>query len=462
MLTAEKMVTTSVARSNELLDRLSGARGQSDALFRLVHDASLYERPIPARHRIIFYVGHLEAFDWNLLNESIARVKSTHPEFDRLFAFGIDPVGGGLPTDAPADWPSVDQVRDYVRNIRAVLDEHLENAILAPDAETRDGFPLRTLLDVAIEHRLMHVETLAYMLHQLPFHMKVSPDTRQRSLKDLSGIAIEPDSIAIPVGIVTLGLSRDSQSFGWDNEYEAHTADVLGFTIDKYKVTSGQYLEFMSAGGYDKRAFWSDEDWDWKTAQQISHPLFWRKENDHWLYRTMFDEVPLPLDWPVYVSHAEASAYARWAGKSLPTEAEWQYAAVTVLTMETKIERIPKGDQPPSGEAGGGAGKNFGNFDFQSWDPAPVNASPQGQSAFGVQGMLGNGWEWTSSVFGPFQGFKPFPFYKGYSADFFDGKHFVMKGGSARTAACMLRPTFRNWFQAHYQYVYAGFRCVSR
>jgi iron(II)-dependent oxidoreductase len=468
MLTAEKMVTTSVASSaassNDLLDRLSGARRQSDALFRLVHDASLYERPIPERHRIIFYVGHLEAFDWNLLNESIAGVKSTHPEFDRLFAFGIDPVGGGLPTDVPGDWPSVDLVRDYVRNIRAVLDEHLQNAILAPDAETRDGFPLRTLLNVAIEHRLMHVETLAYMLHQLPLHMKVSPETRQRNLKDLSGIAIEPDNIAIPAGIVNLGLPRDSQSFGWDNEYEAHAAEVPGFTIDKYKVTSGQYLEFMSAGGYDKQAFWSDEDWDWKTAQQISHPLFWRKENDHWLYRTIFDEVPLPLDWPVYVSHAEASAYARWAGKSLPTEVEWQHAAYgSASNSEDKTTRAyPWGHQPPSGEAGGDAEKDFGNFDFQTWDPTPVNASPQGQSAFGVHDMLGNGWEWTSSVFGSFPGFKPFPFYKGYSADFFDGKHFVMKGGSARTAACMLRPTFRNWFQAHYQYVYAGFRCVSR
>ena len=106
--------------------------------------------------------------------------------------------------------------------------------------------------------------------------------------------------------------------------------------------------------------------------------------------------------------------------------------------------------------------RTFGNFDFARWNPAPVNAFPEGQSAFGVHGMLGNGWEWTSTEFAPFPGFEPFPFYRGYSADFFDGKHFVMKGGSARTAACMLRRTFRNWFQAHYQFVYTGFRCVSR
>jgi formylglycine-generating enzyme required for sulfatase activity len=171
----------------------------------------------------------------------------------------------------------------------------------------------------------------------------------------------------------------------------------------------------------------------------------------------MFDEVPLPLDWPVYVSHAEASAYARWAGKSLPTEAEWHQAAHGTPAEGERI--FSWGSEAPNIRSDKA---RLGNFDFHRWDPAPVNGFPEGRSAFGVDDMLGNGWEWTSTVFAPFPGFKPFPFYRGYSADFFDGKHFVMKGGSARTAACMLRPSFRNWFQAHYQYVYAGFRCVSR
>ena len=216
----------------------------------------------------------------------------------------------------------------------------------------------------------------------------------------------------------------------------------------------------MVAGGYETRAFWGDknknEDWDWKSKQGIFHPAFWRREADQWLYRTMFDDIPLPLNWPVYVSQAEAKAYARWAGKSLPTEAEWQRAAYgTSLGNSHGDERAyPWGEEEPA--------EQFGNFNFARWSPAPVNAFPQGQSAFGVEGMLGNGWEWTSTEFAPFPGFEPFPFYRGYSADFFDGKHFVLKGGSARTAACMLRRTFRNWFQSHYQFAYTGFRCVSR
>ena len=458
MLTAEKDVPVSHKASDGLLDRLSDARRRSDALFSIVRTESLYDRPIPERHRIIFYVGHLEAFDWNLLSESILGpgTKTVHPELDRLFAFGIDPVGGGLPSDPASDWPSLDTVRGYVRDIRGALDQRLAELIVDANASTRDGFSLSTLLNVAIEHRLMHVETLAYMLHRLPHDAKVRTNSSRLDGITLASSPVVPSSISIPAGVATLGLPHDTGDFGWDNEFEAHTVEVPAFEIDQYKVTNGQYLEFIAAGGYEKRGLWSDDDWDWKIAQRISHPSFWSKDKDndgeHWLYRTMFDVVPLPLDWPVYVSKAEASAYAQWVGKSLPTEAQWQRAAYGAV--DGSINQYPWGDDSPNAD--------HGNFDFHSWDPTAVNAFPEGRSGFGVDDMLGNGWEWTSTVFAPFTGFQAFPFYRGYSADFFDGKHFVMKGGSARTAACMLRRTFRNWFQARYQYVYAGFRCVSR
>jgi len=434
---------------HELLLRMSDARRRSDALFQIVRADLLYERPIRERHRIIFYIGHLEAFDWNLLHENVLGLKSFHPEFDRLFSFGIDPVDGGLPQDQPSDWPSTQAVQQYVSRIRASLDDKLGDALLESRALTRDGFPLATLLNVAIEHRLMHVETLAYMLHQLPLDHKVKP---QVDSPNIFASPVSPRAVEIPAGMATLGLSRDDEAFGWDNEYAAYTTQVPAFAIDQYKVTNRQYLDFVAAGGYETRGFWSDDDWDWKGKDGISHPVFWKRAGDQWLYRTMFEEIPLPMDWPVYVSHAEAAAYARGAGKSLPTEKEWHRAAFGTPTGVDR--RYPRGSRLPD--------PDLGNFDFHRWDPVAVNAFPLGRSAFGVDGILGNGWEWTSTLFAPFTGFEPFPFYRGYSADFFDGKHFVMKGASARTAACMLRPTFRNWFQPHYQYVYAGFRCVSR
>ena len=436
-----------IAVRRQLQERLSDARRRSDALFEVVKSAFIYERPIPERHRIIFYVGHLEAFDSNLLHENVFGLKSFHPEFDRLFAFGIDPVGGGLPTDQPSDWPSPEAVRDYVTSIRSALDKKLAEGSLESSAMTRDGFSLDTLLNVAIEHRLMHVETLAYMLHQLPLDKKIP----QRDSPQVTAEPVKHRMVKIPAGAATLGLPRGGDAFGWDNEFEAHPTLVPGFEISQYEVTNRQFLDFMRAGGYETRAFWSEEGWNWKTGAAISHPVFWTKAQERWLYRTMFEEIPLPLDWPVYVSHAEATAFARWAGKSLPTEEQWHRAAYG--TPDGGERNYPWGSESPN--------SNFGNFDFSHWNPTPVNSFPAGRSAFGVQDMLGNGWEWTSTAFAPFPGFEPFPFYRGYSANFFDGKHFVMKGGSSRTAACMLRPTFRNWFQAHYQYVYAGFRCVN-
>ncbi len=446
MQVAEKELAATGSLVQSLVQRVGDARRRSDSLFSLLRSEAFHERPIPERHRIIFYVGHLEAFDWNLLSPALG-LTSSHPQMDRLFAFGIDPVGGGLPTDQPSDWPSQPAVHEYVNRVRDSLDLALASADLD---RTRDGFPLRTLLNVAVEHRLMHVETLAYMLHRLPFDRKM----QQAESRVIASSPTMPAMVRIPPGATTLGLARNNESFGWDNEFEAHSIEVPAFEIDRYKVTNREFLQFIAAGGYETRQFWTDDDWNWKEARTISHPAFWEKKDSEWVWRGMFQELlfdPTTLDWPVYVSQAEASAFARWAGKSLPTEAEWQRAAYG--SVEELTRHYPWGDQAPNTERG--------NFDFYRWDPTPVNAFPEGQSAFGVHDLVGNGWEWTSTTFAPFAGFEPFPFYRGYSADFFDGKHFVMKGGSARTAACMLRPSFRNWFQGHYQYVYAGFRCVK-
>lgn len=433
--------------------RLRDARRQTDTLFNLVRPEALYERPIPERHRLVFYLGHLEAFDWNLLRPRITTTKPFDPELDRLFAFGIDPVDGALPSDQPCDWPSAPQIREYRDRIRTTLDAALVDRA-ARDWEGNESPGV--LLNVAIEHRLMHAETLAYILHQLPYDQKAREAQVSPPLPGPPRTA----RVAIPSGHVTLGMPRDAGTFGWDNEFEAVCVEVPGFSIDRYKVTNGDYLKFVAAGGYRDRSLWNSDAWQWKEARGIVHPLFWSNAGAGvWRYRGMFEEIPLPLDWPVYVSHAEAAAYARWAGQRLPTEAEWQRAAYGVhenraADHSEKSERLfPWGAEEPK--------PAHGYFDMSRWDPSPVNAFPASDSAFGVGGLIANGWEWTSSEFAPLPGFRPFPFYEGYSANFFDGMHYVMKGGSPRTDRCMLRRSFRNWFQPHYQYVYAGFRCAG-
>lgn len=420
----------------ERVAALAQARTRTDAVLDLLPDARLAERPIGDRHRFVFYLGHLEAFDWNLLGPHLSDARAPNA-FDRLFAFGIDP-DSGQGQGAPDDWPPLAQIRSYVSAVRRDLAQ-----LLAAGERAGDRATLCTLLDIAVEHRLMHAETLAYLLAQsrAPRALRAAPPAREPA---------DSRPIAIAAGRATLGIARDTPGFAWDNEYAAHTVDVPAFAIDRCMVTNRDWLRFMAAGGYDDADLWTAADWNWRCRETIDHPASWLQVDGRWHVRSLIDAIALPPEWPVYVSHAEASAYARWTGSALPSEAQWHRAAFGSPSGEERA--YPWGDAAPSARRG--------NFDFRSIDPCAVDADADGDSAFGVRGLVGNGWEWTRSVFEPFEGFAPSPFYPGYSADFFDGRHFVLKGGSAHTAARLLRRSFRNWFRPHYPYVFAGFRCV--
>jgi len=441
-------------KREQLLARLAESRSLTDDLFRIVRADALYNRPIPERHRIVFYIGHLEAFDWNLIAGHALGLGPAHKEFDRLFAFGIDPIGGGLPDDKPSDWPRLAEIDSYCIHVREGIDN-----ILGSHSQTSPDdwqYSPEVILNVAIEHRLMHAETLAYMLHQLSTEHKIVPRDYRPIGSLRSRLPIATRMIEIPAGTATLGIPRGGESFGWDNEFEEHSVHVPAFAISSHKVTNGEFLRFVREGGYDAPRFWGDSDWAWIKEQNIGHPRLWFHRHEEWFYWAMFEELPLPLEWPVYVSHAEAAAYARFVGMSLPTESQFHRAAYGMPDGpegEDTNRPYPWGDAPPDATRG--------NFDFQRWDPVAVGSYPGGRSAFGLEDALGNGWEWTATPFAPHSGFEPFPFYRGYSADFFDNNHYVVKGASPRTAACMLRRSFRNWFQPHYPYVYTCFRCVS-
>jgi ergothioneine biosynthesis protein EgtB len=285
------------------------------------------------------------------------------------------------------------------------------------------------------------------MWHRLTFDQKRRPAGYAPRVE---GASPASSWVQIPPGCATLGVERGSIPFGWDNEFPAFASEVPAFSIERHNVTNERFLEFVEAGGYRDSQWWRTDDWAWVQRESIGHPLFWEQHDGRWHWRGMFELVPLPPAWPVYVSHAEASAYARWRGARLPSEAEFQRAAFG----------SPDGERPhPWGaEAPTSA---HGVFDFSSWDPEPAGSHPKGASAWGVEDLVGNGWEWTSTPFAPFRGFQPMASYPEYSADFFDGEHFVMKGASAATARDLLRPTFRNWFRARYPYVYATFRCAQ-
>lgn len=397
-------------------------------MFDLLDERVYYERPIALRNPVVFYEGHLPAFAINTLIRKALGLPGIDAHLETIFARGIDPdtEAAAVARGNPA-WPSREVVRAYAAEADRVIAEAIASAELVDSANPLlDG---AQALWAILEHEDMHQETLAYMWHELPYAAKRKPDGYMTATP-ASLTTLGRSRVRIPAGTVTLGSPLD-EGFAWDNERPSHSVRVEAFDIDVHKVTNAQFLEFVETTGH-------------------SSPHFWERDGDRWYWRGMFERIPLPSSWPVYVTWADAQAYARWRGWRLPTEAEFQRAAYG--TPEGVERRYPWGDMigdPPE------------NFDFRRWDPEDVDAHPNGVSAFGVHGLVGNGWEWTATPFGPFDGFVPLPSYPEYSADFFDGNHFVMKGASPVTARSLVRPGFRNWFRSQYPYVYATFRCVG-
>jgi iron(II)-dependent oxidoreductase len=423
-------------------------RARSRALFDLLAEEAYYSKPIALRHPIVFYEGHLPGFSFNTLVKKGLGGSSIDAPLEALFARGIDPhetATGGASTAGGADgWPS----RDVVHQFADEADRRVVDALFDGDIE-QPGHPVLDRAEAAftiLEHEAMHQETLLYMWHRLPFEQKRRPADY---IPSVGGAPSPAEWIRIPAGRATLGVERGSNRFAWDNESPALAMEVPAFEIERHDVTNQRFLEFVDAGGYRDATWWRPEDWAWVKREGVAHPLFWERQDGAWHWRGMFGLIPLPLAWPVYVSHAEASAYTRWRGARLPTEAEFQRAAFGSPAGE---RAHPWGDAEPTAA--------HGVFDFSSWDPQAAGSHPVGASAWGVEDMVGNGWEWTSTTFGPFPGFQTMASYPEYSADFFDGEHFVMKGASAATARELLRPTFRNWFRARYPYVYATFHCA--
>jgi ergothioneine biosynthesis protein EgtB len=436
-----------------LREKFVAAWNRSDEIFDILSTGQSLAQPIVWRHPFIFYVGHLPAFAWNQIGAGILKWPSFNPYYDELFCRGIDPdVDTGechWHPEVPDQWPSLGETVAYRDKVRGALLDSLEAVNYCPSTDllAQGG----RVFQMVLEHEYMHQETLLYMMQQMAPSDKARPDHLPKYSFQTAAVS---NPIRIPSGQARIGARFDQLTFGWDNEFDEITVDVPSFAIDSLPVTNGQFYEFMLSGGYETERYWRAEDWRWKALERKRRPACWIKQGDEWLYRAMFDLLPLKQvsSWPVYVSLAEARAYATWRGKRLATEAEFHRAAFN--GPDGHETDYPWGDATPT--------VRHGNFDFNAWSPVAVGSSPAGASRWGVFELIGNGWELTDTPFAPLPGFKPYmTTYPDYSQDFFDGKHYVLKGASWATAADLLRPSFRNWYQAHYPYVFAKFRCVS-
>jgi gamma-glutamyl hercynylcysteine S-oxide synthase len=420
------MTTTAVDLDRaSLLDRYRRNRERSARIFAIPDENAYTARPIALRHPFVFYEGHLPAFSFLTLNERALGEAPLDSELERLFERGIDP-GSQKAANAHtrADWPSRERVEAFGRSCDDRVRAALANARLVDPSVPRleRGESAYTIL----EHEQMHHETLYYIIHELSYDRKGRIPQRHHD-----HIAPQNEMRSVPAGTATLGTSRDEIPFGWDNEFLKHEVRVDAFSIQRYPITNADWLAFVEDGG--------------------PVPHFWVERDGEFFYRGCFEELPLPASWPVYVTNRQARAYAVWAGMRLPTEAEYHRAAYGTPAGEERD--YPWGSEVPDALRG--------NFDFERIDPEPVDAHPAGASAWGAYDLVGNGWEWTSTPFAPFPGFTPMASYPPYSTDFFDGKHYVLKGASPVTAQDLIRRSFRNWFYDDYPYMYAKFRCVS-
>jgi ergothioneine biosynthesis protein EgtB len=462
-----------IAIRESVLFRLERIWRRSDQIFGFLKPEAFQVRPIQLRHPFLFYLGHLPAFLWNQLRLFVPSTPQFNEEFAKLFDRGIDPdvdTGTVHANSAGADrtqWPDVSRIVEFRDQVRKKIAE-LVDAVLALDNTKDEELRNCRIFELVIEHEAMHQETLLYMLNCLDTTYLQEPAIKEfmASLAQRAPMTrkVDKDFVHIPGNNhLVLGVPlNDASHFGWDNEFPEHTVSVQPFAIRKTPVTNREFLSFEATGGYTKRDLWEDDDWNWVTEKNIKHPVHWVAAADGgWKLRVLFGTIDLAgdvLDWPAQVSLAEAKAWCRWKGDGsrLPTEAEWFHATYSEPTEGKEgfsVRKFPWGSAPPA--------TYRGNFDFSHFAPTPVQQYEDGINYWGMWDLVGNGWEWTLTEFAGFPGYRPYLHtYPGYSADFFDGKHFVLRGGSFATVSIELRNSFRNWYQGRYPYVFSKFRPV--
>lgn len=406
----------------QLRQALLEARAATLELFEGV-DAELFSRQVhPEFSPVGWHLGHIGYTERLWLLEHTAGLAPQFPQYRRLFA------ADGLAKENRIYLPDFEGICDYVSQIR---DQVLLYLQAAPVLEQ-----LR-LWQWLLQHEAQHSETITLILELQQQQQQVWPGqwiAQSIPSNDLSLPDLDREMVRIPAGPFKQG---NDSLLALDNEQPCIWVNLPDYWIDRYPVTRQQYQQFIAAGGYQERQWWSVEGWAWLQENPVSHPLYW--------YTTVAADHPV-----CGVSWYEAEAYAHFVGKRLPTEAEWEKAASWHPGLQ-KRQSYPWGEAAPMGY--------HCNHNHQVGQSTPVYQYPQGQSAYGCNDLLGNVWEWTETWFHAYAGFESYP-YAGYSTPYFDDQHRVLKGGSWATRSLTLRSSFRNWYPASSREVLAGFRCV--
>lgn len=410
---------------HELATALRDARRRLLAMIEDLSDAQLRVPPSPVLNPFLWEVGHAGWFHERFLLRGLGGRGPMHPEGDSLW----DSIAIEHETRWDLPLPSREETLAYLREVHEAVLERLEEVELDEDEWNAHL--------LALYHEDMHIEAFAYMRQTMAY-----PPPRPEGVAP-AGPAEEPcaGDVELEGGPTTMGAGPEV-SFAFDNEYGAHEVEVRPFALARAPVTEGEYRAFVEDGGYERRELWSEEGWRWRVAVRAQRPRYWRREDGEWLRQAWNTWVPLEDRRPVsHVTAYEAEAYCRWAGRRLPTEAEWEHAARRAGFAWGEEECAP----------------DRANLDFACGDLVAVDACAGGATRDGVRHMLGNLWEWTSTEFAPYPGFRPGR-YREYSQPCFHQGHRVLRGGCWATPGRLMRVTHRNFWRPERGDVWCGFR----
>jgi len=426
--------------SELLRDRIAGllvaARERTHGLTGCLDDADLTRQHSPLMSPLVWDLAHVANQEELWLLREVGGREPMRPEIDPLYDAFEHPRAErpALPLLPPAE------ARAYAREVRGRVLDLVERTRLTGERLVTDGFAFGMIA----QHEQQHDETML-VTHQLRRGAAVlsaaPPGPPPADVMRL------PAEVLVPGGPYTMGTS--AEPWALDNERPAHPVDVPAFCIDTAPVTNAAYAEFIADGGYDQPTWWTPAGWDHRQRAGLFAPQFWRREGGQWI-RTRFGvSEPVPPAEPVmHVCWYEADAYARWAGRRLPREAEWEKAA-RFDPATGRSRRFPWGDEDPSPDRA-----NLGQRHLQ---PAPAGSYPAGAAPCGARQLIGDVWEWTASDFLPYPGFEAWP-YKEYSEVFFGGDYKVLRGGAFSVGPVACRSTFRNWDYPVRRQIFAGLR----
>jgi 5-histidylcysteine sulfoxide synthase len=406
-----------------------------EKLFKAINRAeSYYKSPDSLRNPLIFYYGHTAAFYINKLVRSGLIESGINPHYEIIFAKGVDP---DLPENLSVEdsWPSVNEVKEYRKTVYNLIINLIEESYFNEPITAKN--PLWALM-MGIEHDRIHFETSSVLIRQLEVDLLSRPLDWHYS--PINGKTPDTEWVNVPKGKVVLGKTKNSKIFGWDNEFGSLEVDVNAFTATKNLVSNEDYAEFVETG-YNDMTYWSEEGWNWKETNFSCHPKFWIKTNNGYQYRAMFDEMDLPMNWPVEVNAHEALAYCKWKGNDirLMNEAEFNLIANT----NESLEPFERDDV---------------NINMRFGSPNPVGYFENEQNRF--NDLYGNIWDWLNDSFYPLQGFESHELYKDFSEPYFGDEHNMLLGGSWATTGTGASRYYRLWFRRNF-YQHAGFRLAK-